>query len=180
MPTCLSRWYSPAQLRRPDYFEQIDRFLRGTIGQEAGAPLPGHPRRPRKGRAHHARGPGTGKGIPAREWRCLVLQLAPAHVEHDFQHPFKPTHEAMAALDLGRDQPAHLLAANLRRAFSGIVAGNVKDDGIRRIEEHGSLRPARRSRDHGSQMDQLLESFVAQQRMRLPGFEYRPCYRLVA
>jgi pyrimidine/purine-5'-nucleotide nucleosidase len=30
------------------------------------------------------------------------------------------------------------------------------------------------------QMDRLLESFVAQQRMRLPGHEYRPCYRLVA
>ena len=29
------------------------------------------------------------------------------------------------------------LAADLRRAFSGIVAGNVKEDGMRRIEERG-------------------------------------------
>jgi hypothetical protein len=35
----------------------------------------------------------------------------------------------MARLDLRRDSPPHRLAAELRRAFSGIVAGNVKDQG---------------------------------------------------
>ncbi len=54
-------------------------------------------------------------------------------IEDGFQHPFDPTHENMASLQLTRDVPPHLLAANLRRAFSGIVAGNVKDKGIRRI-----------------------------------------------
>ena len=29
-------------------------------------------------------------------------------------------------------------------------------------------------------LDELLQSFVAQQRMRLPGVAYEPCYRLVA
>ncbi len=29
------------------------------------------------------------------------------------------------------------LASNLRRAFSGIVAGNVKEEGMRAIEQHG-------------------------------------------
>ena len=43
----------------------------------------------------------------------------------------------MRNLELHRDQPRHTLAANLRRAFSGIVAGNVKDEGIRAIEQHG-------------------------------------------
>jgi hypothetical protein len=85
----------------------------------------------------------------------------------------------MAALDLSRDQPVNDLAASLRRAFSGIVAGNVKDDGIRRIEKDGPFVL------HGepevvSLLDRLLESFVAQQRMRLPGFEYKPCYRLAS
>jgi pyrimidine/purine-5'-nucleotide nucleosidase len=28
-------------------------------------------------------------------------------------------------------------------------------------------------------MDALLESFVAQQRMKLPGTRYEPCYRIV-
>ena len=36
-----------------------------------------------------------------------------------------------------RDHAPHRLAAELRRAFSGIVTGNVKEQGIRRIEEHG-------------------------------------------
>ena len=44
-------------------------------------------------------------------------------IDNDFQQPFAPTHENMASLDLHLDQPKQLLAANLRRAFSGIVAG---------------------------------------------------------
>jgi len=40
-------------------------------------------------------------------------------IEDGFQHPFDPTHENMASLQLTRDVPPHLLAANLRRAFSG-------------------------------------------------------------
>ena len=45
----------------------------------------------------------------------------------EFQQPFEVTHESMRALQLHRDQPVHRLAANLRRAFSGIVTGNVKE-----------------------------------------------------
>ncbi len=45
--------------------------------------------------------------------------------------PFDPTHENMANLKLSPDQPVEVLAADLRRAFSGIVAGNVKEVGIR-------------------------------------------------
>lgn len=48
-------------------------------------------------------------------------------IEESFQRPFDPTHQAMAELDLRRELPPHELAANLRRAFSGVVAGNVKD-----------------------------------------------------
>jgi predicted Rossmann-fold nucleotide-binding protein len=59
------------------------------------------------------------------------------HINHEFQQPFAPTHANMAALDLRRDQPVHELAADLRRAFSGIVAGNVKEEGMRAIEQHG-------------------------------------------
>ena len=100
------------------------------------------------------------------------------HIEKDFQEPFVPTHAAMAGLSLQRDQPAHRLAANLRRAFSGIVAGNVKDDGIRAVERHG------RFEIHGdaqmvSAMDELLQRFVQQRRMKLQG-EYTPCYTLVS
>jgi hypothetical protein len=85
----------------------------------------------------------------------------------------------MAALELRRDLPPHTLAANLRRAFSGIVAGNVKDKGIRLIEQHGPYEI------HGDAevmqpLDRLLKAFVAQHRMKLPGgADYVPCYRVV-
>ena len=100
-------------------------------------------------------------------------------IDHEFQRPFVPTHENMRNLDLRKNQPAHMLAANLRRAFSGVVAGNVKDYGIRAIEKHG------RFEIHGDPgimepMDALLASFVAQHRMKLPGNAYEPCYRLIA
>ena len=86
----------------------------------------------------------------------------------------------MAALALLRDTPPHLLAANLRRAFSGIVAGNVKEHGIRRIEQYGPYEL------HGDPqimepLGALLQAFVDQQRMKLPnGTAYTPCYRVVS
>ncbi len=99
-------------------------------------------------------------------------------IEHDFQQPFKPTHENMRNLELHKNQERHLLAANLRRAFSGVVAGNVKDEGIRAIEQFGHFEI------HGDAnimepMDKLLSSFVAQQRMKLPGKKYTPCYKII-
>ena len=73
----------------------------------------------------------------------------------------------------------HQLAANLRRAFSGIVAGNVKEYGIRAIEQHGPFE-LRGDRDVLQPLDDLLAAFVSQKRMKLAGREYQPCYRLVA
>ena len=95
------------------------------------------------------------------------------------QQPFEPTHAAMRALNLRRDQPVHELAADLRRAFSGIVAGNVKEQGLAAIARHG---PYELSGDAAVMklLDRLLAAFVQQQRMKLPGSRYRPCYRLVA
>jgi predicted Rossmann-fold nucleotide-binding protein len=100
-------------------------------------------------------------------------------IAHDFQRPFQPTHENMRNLELHRDQDRHLLAANLRRVFSGIVAGNVKDEGIRAIEEFG-LFEIRGDTAILQPVDTLLSSFIAQHRMRLPGRTYTPCYRIVA
>jgi predicted Rossmann-fold nucleotide-binding protein len=100
------------------------------------------------------------------------------HINEEFQRPFAPTHENMRNLKLHRNQESHILAANLRRAFSGIVAGNVKDDGIRAIEQYGHFEI------HGDPdimvpMDALLASFVAQHRMKLAGKAYTPCYRVI-
>ena len=85
----------------------------------------------------------------------------------------------MANLELSKNLETHILAANLRRVFSGIVAGNVKDDGIRAIEKHGNFKI---SGDHEimQRMDELLASFVKQDRMKLPSdVAYMPCYEIV-
>ncbi|MFG1495263.1 nucleotide 5'-monophosphate nucleosidase PpnN [Saccharospirillum sp. HFRX-1] len=99
------------------------------------------------------------------------------HIDLEYQRPFEPTHANMAKLDLRKDIPVHLLAANLRRAFSGIVAGNVKEQGIRLIEELGPY-DLHGDADILEPLDDLLEAFVRQQRMKLPGSEYVPCYRV--
>ena len=98
-------------------------------------------------------------------------------IDPDFQLPFPGTHEGMAALRLTRDRPVHQLAADLRRAFSGIVAGNVKEHGIRAVEAHGPFE-IRGEQAVMEPLDELLRAFVAQRRMRLPGVEYVPCYRV--
>jgi hypothetical protein len=85
----------------------------------------------------------------------------------------------MKKLGLYATQNKHHLAANLRRAFSGIVAGNVKDNGIRAIEEHGPFE-LNGEREILHPLDALLASFVEQGRMKLPGSRYTPCYRLAS
>jgi predicted Rossmann-fold nucleotide-binding protein len=100
-------------------------------------------------------------------------------IDESFQHPFEPSHANMASLKLTRNQPVHELAAHLRRAFSGIVSGNVKDKGIRLIEQHGPYEITG-DPDIMLQLDQLLQAFVDQHRMKLPGASaYTPCYKLV-
>ena len=99
-------------------------------------------------------------------------------IDEEFQRPFVPSHDNMRNLVLHPDLDRHLLAANLRRVFSGVVAGNVKDEGIRAIEKHGHFEIQGDASIMGP-MDSLLASFVAQQRMKLPGKTYVPCYRIV-
>jgi len=99
-------------------------------------------------------------------------------IDEVFQLPFPGDHESMAGLKLSRAQPVHELAANLRRAFSGIVAGNVKDHGVQAIEALGPFEI------HGDDdvlepLDELLRAFAKQSRMRLPGVDYKPCYKVV-
>ncbi len=99
-------------------------------------------------------------------------------VDRVFQQPFVATHESMGRLEISRDLPVAVLAANLRRAFSGIVSGNIREDGIRAIEEHGPFE-IRGDKSILAQLDGLLRAFVEQHRMKLPGRAYEPCYRVV-
>jgi predicted Rossmann-fold nucleotide-binding protein len=97
----------------------------------------------------------------------------------EFQKPFEVTHASMRALRLSHDQPVHERAANLRRAFSGIVAGNIKEYGVNAIERFGPYELTGEP-SIMEPLDALLRSFVAQGRMKFVGTEYKPCYRLVA
>lgn len=100
------------------------------------------------------------------------------HIEEAFQRPFTPTHDRVRNLNLHKNQEPQALAADLRRAFSAIVAGNVKDDGIRAIRQHGPFE-IHGERDMMLKLDVLLRAFVEQGRMKLPGSVYHPCYRVV-
>ena len=161
-----------------DYFVQFSRFIEGTLGKAAMDKL------------HII------VGDPAEVARFMVSTMEQVRdfrrnhsdsynynwllkVPGGFQHPFEVTHETMRSLRLYRDQPAHELAADLRRAFSGIVTGNVKENGVRAIEKLG---PYELTGDASVMrlLDDLLAAFVAQKRMKLPGSAYKPCYRLVA
>lgn len=159
------------------YFERIDRFVGDTLGVEAQAkyqiiiddPV--------------AVARAVQKGIVSvREYRKITHDAYHFNwqlkILWDFQEEFIPTHDNMAALNLSADQPKHLLAANLRKAFSGIVAGNVKEKGIQEVSKHG---PYEVTGDVHimDQLDALLEAFVSQKRMKLNADSYVPCYKVL-
>jgi predicted Rossmann-fold nucleotide-binding protein len=100
------------------------------------------------------------------------------HIPYDRQKPFEPTHENIETLCIDKNQPEHELAAQLRKVFSAIVAGNVKREGMAQIEAHGPFR-IQGDPEIMQRMDKLLRSFVAQRRMKLGAENYVPCYHIV-
>jgi len=160
-----------------DYFARVDKFIGKTLGQEAqdryeiiiGDPvsvantLLAGLRRVRKFR----------KASGDAYFFSWMLKI-----DHEFQQPFAPTHENVAKLNISTDQPKYKLAADLRRAFSCIVAGNVKEKGIRAVEEHGNYHLTGNPSVMLA-MDELLNSFVEEKRMKLLGEDYVPCYEIV-
>jgi predicted Rossmann-fold nucleotide-binding protein len=159
-----------------DYFQKIDEFLVYTLGdavRDYYTIITGDPvevaRQIRRGVNEVTEFRRTHQDAFYYNWRLTVAR--------DFQAPFEPTHAAMRSLKLDNDQPTHELAANLRRAFSGIVSGNVKEQGILAIEAHGPFELSA-SPELMRRLDVLLKSFVAQGRMKLDGDTYTPCYIL--
>ncbi|MBA5687477.1 nucleotide 5'-monophosphate nucleosidase PpnN [Rugamonas apoptosis] len=160
-----------------EYFVQINQFIHDTLGPEA---------------QQRYKIIIDDPELVAREMQAGIKQVREFRkarsdayyynwllkIDHEFQKPFAPTHENMRNLSLHKNQEVHLLAANLRRAFSGVVAGNVKDEGIRAIEKHGHFEIHGDASIMGP-MDALLASFVAQHRMKLAGKHYTPCYRVI-
>jgi predicted Rossmann-fold nucleotide-binding protein len=158
------------------YFRSIDEFVRSTLGEEATKYYEIVIADPEKAAKIMKQAMPAVKEHRKKNGDAYSYNWS-LHIEPEFQLPFDPTHENMAGLDLHLNQRPENLAAALRQAFSGIVAGNVKAEGIREIERHG---PFMIDGDKAlmKKMDKLLSDFVTQQRMKLPGSEYIPCYRI--
>jgi len=158
------------------YFRSIDTFIGETLGEEAQKRYqividdPAKAARIIKSNMEDVREHRKSTGDAySYNWSLKI--------EPEFQLPFDPTHENMANLDLHLNQQPQVLASKLRQAFSGIVAGNVKAEGIREIKRKGPFiidgDPVLMKK-----MDALLSDFVDQQRMKLPGSAYVPCYQI--
>lgn len=161
------------------YFEQIDRFIGLTLGEEA--------------RARYEIIIGDTEQVAQK--MALGIENVRKHriaqndafyfnwlltIPLELQTPFNVSHENMKAVQIDRSLPLHELAANLRRVFSGIVAGNVKPEGLKAIRKHGNFEICGDSEIMNS-LDALLAAFVHDHRMQIPGRSvYKPCYRVIA
>jgi predicted Rossmann-fold nucleotide-binding protein len=165
-----------ANKKSEGYFKSLDQFIRFSLGDEAtqyyeiiidNPQLVAQKLKIGTDKVHRYRRKHSESY--AYNWQ-LTIPTA-------FQQPFVPSHENMLALKLHRKQETHELAAELRRAFSGIVAGNVKPDGISRIKQYGPYQ-LKGDAELIKALERLLLSFVEQGRMKLKG-EYKPCYELL-
>jgi len=161
-----------------DYFAQINRLIGTTLGPQAQDLYRIIIDDPVAVAREMARGMEAVRAFRRQRSDAYYFNWL-MRIDPAFQMPFEPTHENMAALNLRADQDRHELAANLRRAFSGIVAGNVKAAGVRAVERYGPFQIKGDPQIMGP-LDELLRAFVEQGRMKLSGGHYEPCYRLVA
>ncbi|MBS99030.1 MAG: LOG family protein [Oceanospirillaceae bacterium] len=158
------------------YFETVDRFIADTLGERARGlyeiiidnphAVAARARQRVDEVTTHRRGAGESFHY---NWQL--------HIPMGFQQPFEPTHANMAKLNLSKQQPDHVLASQLRCALSGIVSGNVKEPGIRAIEEFGPFE-LKGEPEVMEALDRLLSSFVEQRRMKINHEDYKPCFRL--
>lgn len=160
-----------------DYFKQINQFIVDTLGLEAQQRYQIIIDDPARVARVMKEGMKQVREYRVQQGDAFYFNWS-LTIDDEFQKPFEPSHENMKNLALKKDQPVHELAANLRRAFSGVVAGNVKEEGIRLIEKHGHYEITG-DNDIMEPMDSLLSAFVEQHRMKLPGAEYIPCYKVI-
>jgi predicted Rossmann-fold nucleotide-binding protein len=161
-----------------DYFREIDRFIEGTLGKDAQKRYRIIIDDPEQVAREMLIGLEAVRAFRKENGDAYYFNWL-LKIDAIFQQPFNPTHSNMKGLALHKNQENHKLAANLRRAFSGIVAGNVKAEGIRAIENYGHYE-IQGNNAIMKLLDSLLTSFVEQHRMKLPGKKYSPCYRIIA
>ncbi|ABV37914.1 conserved hypothetical protein [Shewanella sediminis HAW-EB3] len=159
-----------------EYFMRIDEFIAATLGDEAQSKYEiviDDPVRVARIMSHGMDVIKDHRKISGDSYQYnWSLKIEP-----EFQLPFIPTHEMMGNLNLHYQSNKAELAANLRRAFSGIVAGNVKMETIRSVVKEGPFE-IKGDPNLMALLDKLLSEFVKQQRMKLPGTEYVPCYKI--
>jgi len=161
-----------------EYFAHIDRFLTFAIGPEVREKYRIIIDNPVAVAQLMSRGLDEVRDYRTRHNDAYYFNWL-LKIPHPLQMRFKPTHENMNSLNLSRERPQHELITDLRRAFSGIVSGNIKPDGVAAIRAQGPFQ-IRGDRELMSAVDELLGAFNAQQRMKLPGSHYEPCYRIVS
>lgn len=160
-----------------NYFKQINQFIVDTLGLEAQQRYKIIIDDPSRVAVEMKKGMKQVRKYRVQQGDAFYYNWS-LKIDEEFQRPFDPTHENMRNLALKKDQPTHELAANLRCAFSGVVAGNVKEEGIRSIEQCGHFE-LEGDKEIMEPMDALLSAFVEQHRMKLPGTEYVPCYKVI-
>ena len=160
-----------------EYFKQIDAFIRFALGDEVAELYEIIIEDPEKVATHMMQGLNRVKEYRTEQQVSYFFDWN-LKIEESFQFPFVPTHENMLNLNLDQDQPVNELAADLRKAFSGIVAGNVKEFGRKQIEDHGVYKIAG-NKELMEKLDVLLQSFVDQKRMKLPGSDYTPVFEVI-
>jgi len=159
------------------YFEQIDQFISLTLGPEATACYEVVINDPVLVAQKMVRGLEEVRKYRITRNDAFYFNWL-LDIDKQLQIPFKATHENMSSVKIDRSLPLHELAANLRRVFSGIVAGNVKPEGLAAIRRHGHFEISGEPEVMRS-LDSLLAAFVKDKRMKLPGGgAYEPCYRI--
>jgi predicted Rossmann-fold nucleotide-binding protein len=156
------------------YFDAIDQFIGATLGNEARSKYQIIIDNPEEVARTLVSGLERVRKFREAMGDAFSFNWS-LRIDEAFQHPFIPTHETMSALKLDLSQDKASLAVVLRQAFSGIVAGNVKAEGITQIKENGPFELTG-DKTLMTRIDALLKSFVAQGRMKLPGTAYEPCY----
>jgi len=167
-------WTGPGSAK--EYFKLIDDFIGKTLGPEAQAKYEIVIDSPERVARQIRQGVHEVTDYRKSTNDAYYFNWG-IHIDKSFQEPFEPTHENMRKLNLTANQPIYQLAANLRRAFSGLVSGNVKPDGIRAIEEYGPFEIQGDAKIM-KLFDKLLVTFAKQNRMKLPGSSYHPCYKI--
>jgi predicted Rossmann-fold nucleotide-binding protein len=161
------------------YFEMLSDFIEATLGAKAlerFTVIIDAPDRVAQAAAEGVRRVASSR---SRAHESFLFNW-PLQIGIGLQRPFVATHESMAALDLSGNQSAVELAINLRRAFSGIVAGNVREEGVKLVAEKGPFEIRGEPAIAGA-LDRLLRGFVAERRMKLSDPQgYEPCFRVVA